>query len=388
LGAAILKEYVSAPTDPAAPKDAPGQKPPVLILPDEGSNALLIRGPPEVQAEIRALIAEIDGERPQVLVEAIIAEVSEETTKTFGIELAGAIPGALLFSDFPSTLGISIESALLSLLGDTDDVAGILPEGLTTGGAVISDGEVKFLGILRALSSDSKTNILSTPSLVTLDHQEAEISVGQEVPFITGNFTTDAGGGGGNIGNPFQTLERKDVGLTLRLTPHVLDNNQVELNIYQEVSSLAPATVAADVITNKRTIETVVVVGSDQVIGLGGLIDERNTDSVQKVPILGDLPLVGAAFRGTSTRRNKQNLMVFIRTQILPEVALLRAVSEQRFAEMRRLRAETLNGKDKRSKTKVKVEINESAEPVEIAPPFTDDPEDDTPYRDKFGPRR
>ena len=180
------------------------------------------------------------------------------------------------------------------------------------------DSGTRFGFLLRALSADGSTNILSTPSIVTLDNQEAQIVVGQNVPFITGSFTNTGGTGGST--NPFQTIERKDVGITLKVTPQVNDGDTIKLEIDQEISNLSQsAGSAADIITNKRTLKTSVLVENGEILVLGGLIDDQMRDVEQKVPVLGDIPLIGVLFRSQSTTKEKQNLMIFMRPSLLPD---------------------------------------------------------------------
>ncbi|MGD8430112.1 MAG: type II secretion system protein GspD, partial [Ectothiorhodospiraceae bacterium] len=175
-------------------------------------------------------------------------------------------------------------------------------------------GGTRFAALLRALNSDSDTNVLSTPSLVTLDNQEAEIRVAENVPFVTGSFTQSSGQG---AANPFQTIERKDVGLILKVTPQINEGNSVMLDIEQEVSSVSNSTQAVDLITNKRSIRTSVLVDDGRLVILGGLIDDQVRETEQKVPVLGSIPLLGNLFRYQRTESRKRNLMVFLRPRII-----------------------------------------------------------------------
>ena len=181
-------------------------------------------------------------------------------------------------------------------------------------------GKDRFAALLRALEGDSATNILSTPQLMTLDNEEAEIVVAQNVPFITGQFT-NTGSGTDSAVNPFQTIEREDVGITLRITPQINEGDSVILDVETESSSLSPSPVASDLITNKRSIKTTVLAKDQQTIVMGGLIEDEFTDDVQKVPLLGDIPLLGHLFKSTSTIKDKQNLMVFIHPVIVRDAA-------------------------------------------------------------------
>ncbi|HDO33951.1 MAG TPA: type II secretion system protein GspD, partial [Chromatiales bacterium] len=187
--------------------------------------------------------------------------------------------------------------------------------------------------LIQALASESSTNILSTPTLLTLDNQEAEIIVGQNVPFVTGRYTNTGSTAG--VVTPFQTIQRHDVGLTLKVKPQINEGNTVKLQIQQEVSSLTNSTQAADVITNKRSIKTTVLVDSGKIIVLGGLIQETHKENEQKVPILGDLPVIGALFRSRQSQLNKTNLMVFLRPVILRGAGLARDYTDEKYGYIR-----------------------------------------------------
>lgn len=342
--AGILKDFGGssgriATADPNATASA-GSGGDVTVLADDLSNTLIINAPPAVREKLRAVVRKLDVPRAQVLLEAIVAEVGQDLSKQLGVDLAAAGGHALLLSDFPTTLGASAASALAAYQNGMNPSG--LPEGFVGGGRVVSNGETRFVGLLRALRSDARTNVLSTPSLVALDNQEAEIAVGQEVPFVTGSYASSTSGSNGL--NPFQTIERKDVGLRLRFTPHVVDAGSVQLEIFQEVSSLASNTVsAADVITNKRTLQTAVMVESGQIIGLGGLVDQRQSETQQKVPALGSLPLVGNLFRGTRNTRNRQNLVVFIRTSVVNDPSALTSLSQQQYGTLQELWPQAAN---------------------------------------------
>ena len=207
---------------------------------------------------------------------------------------------------------------------------------MTFGVGKLAKGVFDYAALVRVLAGDSNTNILSTPSLVTLDNEEAEIVVGQNVPFVTGSFTTT--GSTGSVTNPFQTIQRQDVGLTLKVKPQINEGNAVKMDIDQEVSSIAPAPAgisASDIITNKRSIKTSVLVESGQIMVLGGLIDDQLKQSQQKVPLLGDIPLLGWLFRYTSTTKDKTDLMVFIHPVILRDAAANMRITGGKYDYMR-----------------------------------------------------
>jgi general secretion pathway protein D len=193
--------------------------------------------------------------------------------------------------------------------------AGLLGNGLSLGIGRLRDSGISFVALLEALESDGTSNIIGTPVLVTLDNEEAEIKVGQEVPFVTGSYT-DTGSTGGSV-NPFQTIEREQVGLTLKLTPQINEGDAVRLKIAQEISSLLPSSAAVDLITSNRSINTTVIVQDGATLVLGGLIQDQVTETQSRVPLLGRIPLLGALFRSDSTKKTKTNLMVFIKPTIL-----------------------------------------------------------------------
>ncbi|MFK7815223.1 MAG: type II secretion system secretin GspD [Gammaproteobacteria bacterium] len=292
----------------------------VDIQADETNNALIITAAPAKFDSLRRIINQLDVRRAQVLVEAVIAEVSTNLAKDLGVEFAyvptdrssGTTPA---FGTLLPNSGID----LTGVLGDAANPIGAITSGAFVGAAKLS-GKDRFAALIRALEGDTATNILSTPQLMTLDNEEAEIVVAQNVPFITGQFT-NTGSGTDSAVNPFQTIEREDVGITLRITPQINEGDSVKLDIETESSSLSASAVASDIITNKRSISTSVLAKDQQTIVLGGLIEDEFTDSVQKVPLLGDIPLLGHLFKATSTTNDKQNLMVFIHPVIIRDAA-------------------------------------------------------------------
>ena len=305
----------------------------VDIQADETNNALIITAPPAKFDSLRRVISQLDIRRAQVLVEAIIAEVSNDLSRELGGEAfllpTGDDP------DGPALSSINT-GALLDVLADPFSVAA----GLSLG-AIDQSGETQWGFLLRALEGDAATNILATPTLVTLDNEEAEIVVAQNVPFITGQFT-NTGSGTDSAVNPFQTIERQDVGLTLRITPQINEGNSIKLDIEQETSNISDSAVASDIITNERRISTSVLVDDQKILVLGGLTQEDNRDSVTKTPLLGDIPLLGNLFRSTQTSKTKQNLMVFIHPVILrdSETAALATDSKYNFLRARRLESQ------------------------------------------------
>jgi len=292
---------------------------------DEGTNSLIVTADTGEMAAIEAVIRRLDIRRAQVLVEAIIVEMEVKDGEDLGIQW--------LFADQSGAFGSNINAAdarartiadaILPADGTDNDIslgglAGALARtgGTTLGWGQISDG-LTMAVILNALKEQNNANILSTPSLLTLDNQEAYITVGQNVPFVTGSYT-NTGAGGDGAQNPFQTIQRENVGITLTVTPHVNEGDSVVLDIVQEVSSLSGLTaVASDLITNERKIQTKVLAQDNRVVVLGGLIKDDVQDATQKVPFLGDIPFLGRLFRTDGVQVTKTNLLIFIRPTII-----------------------------------------------------------------------
>lgn len=297
----------------------------VDIQADENNNALVITGQPSMIQELEAVVRQLDIPRAQVLIEAIIAEVSTDLASELGSHFAvdtsnsGEGPvGAGTFPNQDSTLGNLGDSGGGENNTGSAAAAILQNSGLTLGFGDTNGNGTRFGFILRALQGDATTNILSTPTLVTMDNVESEIVFGQNVPFVTGSFSQT--GGGSTAGNPFQTIQREDVGLTLKIKPQINEGDAVKLEIEQEISNLTSSAVAAsDVVTNKRSIKTQVLVDDGQTIVLGGLIEDEFTDTRQKVPLLGSIPVLGRLFSYTKTQKIKRNLMVFIRPVILKD---------------------------------------------------------------------
>ncbi|TFW36885.1 type II secretion system protein GspD [Pseudomonas putida] len=293
---------------------------------EEGTNAVVMVGPDSELAAYRAIVEQLDIRRAQVVVEAIIAEVSDSSAQELGVQwlFADEKFGAGIVN-FGSN-GVNIASiAGAAASGDNEALGDLLS---TTTGATAGIGHFgggfNFAMLVNALKGKSGFNLLSTPTLLTLDNAEASILVGQEVPFVTGSVTQ-------NNANPYQTIERKEVGVKLRIKPQINVDNSVRLDIVQEVSSIADTSSASDVITNKREIKTKVMVEDNGLVILGGLISDELSTSDQRVPLLGDIPYLGRLFRSDATRNTKQNLMVFIRPRILRDGPSLAGLSEDKY---------------------------------------------------------
>lgn len=312
------------------------------------TNALVISAAPAVFRELEAVIRQLDVRRAQVQVEAIIADVSDELASELGVQWQSAdvgedARGVIGGTNFGGSTGAG---GIVGGLADPRSVIGGngLNIGYLRGSIKLPLGEngedvtVFQLGALvKALRGDGRANVLSSPSIVTLDHQEAQIKVVQEVPFLTGQYTnTSTNGGTNQPTNPFQTIDRKDVGVILTVTPHVNEGDAVRLELKQEISALAPqASGAVDLITNKRELSTTVLVPDGGLLVLGGLTSEEATENVQGVPGLSRIPLLGNLFKSRAAKRNKRTLMVFLRPTILRDAATEAAVSSEKYNYIR-----------------------------------------------------
>lgn len=310
---------------------------PATIQAHVETNALVISAPPAIYRSLEAVVRQLDIRRNQVLIEAVIAEVSDQTASELGVQWQ--LPaGDRIIGGTNFTSNNSPGNNILTASRNPTGIGNGFNLGYIASTLTLSDGS-KILGLgalVSALRGDGKSNILSTPSILTLDNQEAEIKVAQEVPFLTGQYTPASPTTGGAISNPFQTIQRKDVGLILKVKPQINEGDSVRLDIHQEVSSLAPTvTGAVDLITNKRELTTSVLVKDDSLLVLGGLIDNQLKDNVQKVPALGDIPLLGNLFRYRTNNRTKSDLMVFLHPKILRDPATEAAVSSEKYNYMR-----------------------------------------------------
>ena len=310
---------------------------------DEGTNSLIITADTDEMAAIEAVIQRLDIRRAQVLVEAIIVEMEVINGQDLGIQW--------LFADSSGAFGSNINAADArartiadAILPDDDTDTDISLGGLAgalanTGGTTLGWGQISdsltMAVILSALNEQNNANILSTPSLLTLDNQEAYITVGQNVPFVTGSYT-NTGAGGDGAQNPFQTIQRENVGITLTVTPHINEGDSVVLDIVQEVSSLSGlSAVASDLITNERKIQTKVLAQDNRVVVLGGLIKDDIQDGTQKVPLLGDIPYLGRLFRTDAVQSTKTNLLIFIRPTIIRDNEALAGASAEKYRYIR-----------------------------------------------------
>ena len=303
----------------------------VDIQADPNTNALIITAPPDEMQNILAVIRQLDIRRAQVLVEAVIAEITEDNTREFGINflLDGSDKNAPAgFSNLgdATTGALNIAGAIRNEVPPAS-----LGNGVSLALGSFGAGEVDFGFLVRAIASDADNNILSTPSLMTLDNEEAEIVVGSNVPFVTGTQLS------ANNNNPFQTIERRDIGLTLKVKPQINDGNSIRLELEQEVSDVntTALTGASDITTSVRSIKTTVLVEDGQTIVLGGLIDDQITDVEEKVPLLGDIPIIGNLFRYRSTQKSKQNLMIFLHPVIMRDAETASQFSNSKYNFLR-----------------------------------------------------
>jgi general secretion pathway protein D len=327
-----------------------------FIQADPSTNSLVITGPEPLYKQLRAVIDQLDSRRAQVYIESMIVEVAGDDAANFGLQWQGLLgkdgdkAGVFAGTNFGTTGNlISIDTAQIA-----GNAAITLGEGLNIGLITRIAGTYGIGAIANILRSRANTNIVSTPNLITLDNEEAKIIVGSNVPFVTGSSTTTGTG----TTNPFQTIERKDVGITLRIKPQIGEGGTVRMQIFQESSSLsdkvAPGTSNAGPSTNKRSIESSVIVDDGQILVLGGLIEDKFTENRTKVPLLGDIPFLGALFRSESRTKTRTNLMVFLRPTIMRDAESANRISLDRYELLR------AQQKDAQPPASMLVPINES----------------------------
>ena len=334
LSGQAASAQATAPVTPSAGPSTGG-----FVQADPATNALIITAPEPMYRQLRAMIDQLDARRAQVFIEAMIVEVTGDDSADFGFQwqALGNVNGRYI-----GGVGTNFGSGGTNII--TNAAADTLTGALAGIGPGFNIGVVRRIGdnyglaaIARALQSRADTNIVSTPNLVTLDNEEAKIIVGSNVPFITGQFTNT--GGGNSSVNPFQTIERKDVGVTLRIRPQIGENGTVRMTLFQESSSLAlgtaPGTTTAGPTTNKRSIESTVVVDDGQIIVLGGLIEDTITVDKSQVPILGDIPYLGALFRSESRTKRRTNQMVFLRPVVMRDATASNSLSIDRYELLR-----------------------------------------------------
>jgi len=331
---------------PATPQPVSGQIAGAQIQADPATNTLIVIAPEAVYRNLRAVIDKLDMRRAQVFIESLIIEVTSDQAAEWGIQWQAGLGNLQGTGGTGGLAGTNFGTSGQNILGVAQNPASV-GHGLAIG---VAKGQITLPGIgtianlqflARALESMSKANILSTPNILTLDNEEARIIVGQNVPFVTGQYVTPASSGAANV-NPFQTVERRDVGLTLRVRPQISESGTIKMVIYQEVSSVQDATSATGIITNMRAIETNVLVDDGAIVVLGGLVQDSVTNTTEKVPLLGDLPLVGGLFRFETRKQSKTNLMVFLRPYIVRDESDARSLAVDRYDNMRRLESVTV----------------------------------------------
>ena len=316
----------------------------VSVWADTQTNAIVVSAPPKMMRSLMQIVDKLDIRRAQVLVEAIIVEVIVDQKNELGVSVAveasgdDAPIGVTNFPDFLSGV-VQLGSAAS---GGTVDPSGLIGSGGTIGVGRITDNGVSFAAILRAVEGDADTNLISTPSVVTTDNEEATLNVGQEVPFVTGSFT-NTGGNAGAV-NPFQTIQRQQIGVKLSITPQINEGDSMVLDISQEISNIAQSAAAVDLITNQRIVETTVIVDDGQILVLGGLLEDALRESDQRVPVLGSIPVLGALFRARTTEKIKTNLMIFIRPTILRDAATTAIETNQKYNMIRDIQQRSDSG--------------------------------------------
>jgi len=303
------------------------KEPNVNIQAHDATNSIIISAQPALMSSLSNIIHQLDIRRAQVLVEAIIVEVSEGDGVNLSVQWASTSGLGTQFNDNGASIG-DLAAGVYAIDNDSDDY-----EDLASTISSISGGIAGYVGsdwamILQALSSTSTSNILATPSLTTLDNQEASFIVGDEVPVLTGSTSSSTND------NPFQTIERKEVGIKLKVTPQINEGDSVQMVIEQEVSSIQGQT-SVDVVFATRSVKTTVLAKSGETIVIGGLIDEEVNESVDKVPILGDIPYIGWLFRSTKSSTEKRNLMIFLRATIIRDDQTMMELSKRKYSLMR-----------------------------------------------------
>jgi len=311
----------------------------VSVWADIQTNAIIVNAPPKMMRSLMSIVDKLDIKRAQVLVEAIIVEVIADKTSELGVTWGvndGNSNNPIALTNFPAGGPgvVQIGGALGTGENGVTNPTSLIGEGGTVGVGRLSNNGTSFAAILNALQGDADTNIISTPTLVTTDNEEATLNVGQEVPFVTGSFSNT----GGTVGavNPFQTIQREQVGVKLSITPQINEGgDSLLLKISQEISNIASSAAGAvDLITNERIIETTVIVGDGEILVLGGLLEDTLRESEQRVPILGSIPILGALFRTQKSDIVKTNLMVFIRPKILRTTAQTRFETNTKYNQI------------------------------------------------------
>ena len=333
----------AAPAGGAAPLGARN----AVVTRFEGANAIVISASPDIQRMLGEVIRQLDVRRQQVLVEAIIVEISDTAARQLGVQLflsglrGSNIPFAVTnYSNIAPNMNLVAGAVAAEEAGASEDLVEELRDAALSsvagatgalGGVAIRSGNAIFGAIVNAVRSDNQSNLLSTPSIMTLDNEEAYFLVGQEIPITTGEALSP------NFDNAFRTVQRQNVGITLEVRPQINAGGTIKLDLRQEVSSIAGPVSSnfQDLILNKREIETTITVDDGEIVGIGGLLDDNDRRTLERVPLLGDIPIIGNLFRSRGRARGRTNLMVFIRPTILRSAADARAMSARRYDYVR-----------------------------------------------------
>lgn len=304
---------------------------------DPSTNSLIITASEPQYRQLRAVIDRLDSKRAQVLVEALIAEVSTDKVAQFGVQWQSLLGGKGYAGNNSNVLGSN--SNILNLSLDSTTSSGTLAQGLNIASSVTIGGQTALGFLANFLENNGDSNVLATPNLLMLDNEEAKIVVGQNVPFVTGQYTSTSSSS--SSVNPFQTIERKDVGLTLRVRPSINEDNTVKLQVFQEISTVVTATAnnTNGPTTNKRSVESSVVVDNGNIIVLGGLLQDEYGNSTDKVPLVGDIPVVGHLFRNAQRTRKKTNLMIFLRPLVVRDSGTGDTLTAERYEGMRSIQS-------------------------------------------------
>ncbi|WP_404712123.1 type II secretion system secretin GspD [Sphingomonas sp. MMS24-J13] len=330
---ATTTSSTTLPLSSSSPQSTGFSTPDLAVQSAPELNAIVVRATPANLAQIQSMVEQLDVRRPQVMIEAAIVEITGDKAEALGVQfgLGKNLPGVTGATSSFTNIDVGIRDVLAAL---NVPLAAVASSSGFTG--AISSGD-SFQLLVQALGTSSKANLLSTPSITTLDNQPAQIVVGQNVPFRTGSYTTLAGG----TTAPFTTIERQDVGLTLRIIPRIHDGEVVRLDVSQEVSSLTdPVSGAADLITNRRSIQTTVLADNAQTIVLGGLISDDRINSKSQVPVLGDIPIIGNAFKSRKLSQTKRTLFVFLRPTILRTAEQAAVATAGKYARLRSAEAD------------------------------------------------
>ena len=343
----VAAEAGAAPGAAAAAAAAAGDRS-ITIWAEPETNAIIVTAPPKVMRSLMTVVDQLDIRRAQVLIEAMLVEVAADASRDLGVNwvVDGSDDNFLVGLFNQPIAGVSLGDILRGI----DDPSTITqaPNGFTVAAGRYQDSGTNFAAILRALSGNGDTNVVSMPSVITLDNEEAQIKVAQEVPFITGSYANTGSTVPGV--NPFTTVERKEVGNILKITPQITDEDTILLKIEQEASGIAAAAQqvsSTDLVTNKRTITTRVLVDDGGMIVLGGLIEDRLTENEQRVPLLGAIPILGELFKTRSIQKTKTNLMVFIRPRVIRDAEQAAIATNSKYNYIRDLQLNRNNGKVK-----------------------------------------